>query len=51
MDSWNDDYTRDAMRGTAEMLTNVSNQLKIKLTPHDDARRGPVPFAPDHIVC
>jgi len=35
MDSWNDDYPRDAMRRSAEMLANFSNQLKMRLTPHD----------------
>jgi len=35
MDSWGDNYTRDAMRGSAEMLANFSNQLKMRLTPED----------------
>lgn len=35
MDSWDDDCTRDAMRGTAEMLANFSNQLKMRLTQQD----------------
>ena len=35
MDSWGDNYTRDAMRGSAEMLANFSNQLKMRLKPED----------------
>ena len=35
MDSWSDDYTRDAMRGSSEVLANFSDQLKMRLTPHD----------------
>lgn len=35
MDSWDDDRTKEAMRGTAEILANFTNQLKMRLTPHD----------------
>ena len=35
MDSWADDRTKEAMRGAAEMLANFSNQLKMRLMPHD----------------
>lgn len=35
MDSWSDDYTRDVMRRSTEMLANFSNQIKMRLTPHD----------------
>ena len=35
MDSWSDNYTRDSMHGTAEMLANFANQLKMRLTPQD----------------
>lgn len=37
MELWSDNYTRDSMRGTAEMLANFANQLKMRLTPQDHA--------------
>ncbi len=35
MDSWDDDRTKEAMRDTAEILANFTNQLKMRLMPHD----------------
>lgn len=35
MDSWNEDYPREAMRRSAEMLANFSNQLQMRLKPED----------------
>ena len=35
MDSWNEDYPRDTMRRSAEMLANFANQLKMRLKPED----------------